>query len=255
MSADETSTTLDILLLQARTPDDPILEHEYECFLERAGRPPEAFWAVNMATDPFGPELLADVDVVTVGGAGDYSLVEDDADWFEALFATMRSVVDRGVPMFASCFGLQAMVRALGGALARDSASSEVGTFEMRLTARGCRDPFFGNLPESFDAQLGHKDSVVELPDGCVRLAESERCPVQAVRIEGEPVYATQFHPELTARDNIERYARYIESYKGIDESYEEAMERAEALHRESPEAASLIERFLDATERRHAAA
>lgn len=255
MTVSETSTTLDILLLQARTPDDPILEHEYECFLERAGRPPEAFRALNMVTESFGPELLKEFDVVTVGGAGDYSLVEGEADWFEDLFATMRSVVDRGMPMFASCFGLQAMIQALDGRLVRDPEASEVGTFEMRLTDEGRRDPFFGDLPEAFDAQLGHKDSVVELPDSCVRLAESERCPVQAVRIEGQPIYATQFHPELTARDNIERYARYIESYKGIDESYEEAMERAEALHRESPEAAGLLERFLDATERRHAAA
>lgn len=238
---------LDILLLQAREPGASVLDHELECFVERAGRPRESFTAVNMATETVGPERLEEFDVVTVGGSGEFSLVESDEPWFDALEALMVAIADRSKPMFASCFGLQALVRALDGELARDSAQEEVGTFEMELTASGRQDPIFRQLPARFDAQLGHKDSVVELPQSAVRLAASERCDVQAVRLADRPIYATQFHPELAARDNIKRYARYIESYKGIDQSYETAMERAREVHRESPEAERLLGLFLDA--------
>jgi len=249
MASNDSARSPTLLLLQARVADDPILEHELDCFERRTGWPPAAIRAVNMATEPVGPELLDEVDVVTVGGAGDFSLVEDDADWFEDLFETMRSVVDRAVPMFASCFGFQALIGAFGGRLVRAPDRSEVGTFEMRLTPEGRRDPVFGRLPDTFDAQLGHKDSAVGVPDRFVRLAFSERCPVQAVRVPEAPIYATQFHPELTARDNIERYARYIELYKKLDESEEDAMERAEAVHRKSPEAARLLGWFLESLE------
>lgn len=235
-----------ILLLQARTEGDPILEHEFECFVDRVDCSTEAFHAVNMVTDGIEPGLLDEFDAVMVGGAGDFSIVEGDFEWYEPLMETMRAVIDRGVPMFASCFGFHALVAALGGRLAHSSERSEVGTFEIRLTDAGRKDSFFGQFPDRFDAQLGHKDSVDELPSKLVRLAESERCQIQAVRVPGEPIFATQFHPELSAADNIERYARYLQNYKGAEETHDEAMERAERIHRESPVANGLLEKFLE---------
>jgi GMP synthase (glutamine-hydrolysing) len=51
-------------------------------------------------------------------------------------------------------------------------------------------------LPETFEAFVGHKEAVTELPPHAVRLASSPSCPVQAFRVRSR-VYATQFHPEL----------------------------------------------------------
>ena len=235
-----------ILLLQARAPDDPILEHELDCFVRRTGLPRASFRAVNMAEVDFGPHLLDDVDLVTVGGAGDYSVVQGGFDWHEEMLALIGLVCERGTPMFASCFGFQALVQCFGGELETAPARAEIGTFTVRLTEEGRRDDFFGQLPEAFDAQFGHKDSVMRLPSGLTRLAASDRCPVQAVRVADKPIVATQFHPELSARDNIHRYVRYITNYKGFDETHEEAVARAERIHRESPEANRLLERFLD---------
>ncbi len=100
-------------------------------------------------------------------------------------------------------------------------------------------------MAPSFDAQLGHNDSVVEMPPGLACLARSERCSVQAVRVPGAPIVATQFHPELTDRDNIRRYLRYLEAYKKPGESMEQARERAEQMHRPSPRANALIAQFV----------
>lgn len=151
--------------------------------------------------------------------------------------------------MFASCFGFQALVASMGGELRTDASLAELGTFPIEVTEQGASDPVFGPLAPSFDAQLGHNDSVVTLPEGLVCLARSERCPVQAVRVPGAPIVATQFHPELTDRDNIRRYLRYLEAYKKPGESMQEARERAEAMHRPSPQANDLLSTFV----RRHA--
>ena len=46
-----------------------------------------------------------------------------------------------------------------------------------------------------FDAFVGHKEAVQELPPGCVQLVAGDGCPFQMIRY-GKNVYATQFHPE-----------------------------------------------------------
>ena len=67
-------------------------------------------------------------------------------------------------PAFASCWGFQALARALGGEVVTDLVRAEVGTFEIQLTAAGRSDPLFGPLGERFLAQLGHQDVVTRLP-------------------------------------------------------------------------------------------
>lgn len=242
----KSTDTPHILLIQARQPDDPILEHEFECFVARTRFSSEAFTAVNMATDSVPADLLGRVDLVTVGGAGDFSVVERGFDWYDELLGVMQQVVDRELPMFASCFGFQALVQVYGGELASLPECAEIGTHTIELTEEGRRDSFFRHLPDRFRAQLGHQDSVTDLPGGLTRLACSDNCPVQAVRVPEKPIYATQFHPELSADENIDRYVRYLQNYKKIEESRNEALERAERIHSPSPEANELFSRFID---------
>ena len=84
-----------------------------------------------------------------------------------------------------------------------------------------CRERLFGDgldhrpkaLPERFVAQQGHKDRATVLPTSVQNLASSQRCPHQALRVPGQPVWATQFHPELTWQDNRLRFERYFAMY------------------------------------------
>jgi GMP synthase (glutamine-hydrolysing) len=235
-----------ILLLHARDPDDPSLTHEYECFVARSGEPADSFVQLNLTTHtPLGPELFDGVDCVMVGGSGAYSLTKGGADWFEPMLELMREIVARRVPLFASCFGFQALVVAMGGELRADPERAELGTYALTLTDAGRADPLFSELPDTFDVQLGHNDSVVSLPDGLVNLASTERCLYQSVRVPGAPIYATQFHPELTDKDNILRYMRYLEHYIRPGETIEDARHRAYSMHRPSPDANAMIRRFL----------
>lgn len=224
-----------------------MLDHELRCFAKRCQLSPDAFESVNMAEGSFGAELLDGPDAIMVGGAGEYSVVEGGFDWHETMLDLMRAVARKRMPMFASCFGFQAIIQAFGGTVDTVPHMSELGTYEVTLTDAGRRDPIFGEHPDVFDAQFGHNDSATALPDELVLLARSERCPHQAVRFSDAPIVATQFHPELCAEDNMERYIAYLQNYEAAAITREQAREKALQMHRPSPHASHLLREFVNA--------
>ena len=234
---------LRILLLQARAEDDPMKEEEVLSFAEKSGLPPEQFLQHDLLTGP--PELsrVLDLDAMMVGGSGDYYVSKRNLPAFDELLELLAEVVAAGHPTFASCFGFQLLTVALGGEIVHDPSSTEVGTFELVLTAAGEKDPLLGSLPPRFMAQLGRKDRAARLPEGVSNLASSELNPHQAFRVPGQPVWATQFHPELAAETNRLRFLRYLDGYS----MHMTPEERREALERfkESPETARLLPAFL----------
>ena len=236
---------LSALLIQAREPGDPILAHELECFLRQSGLSPDQFVTLNLPQASCYRPALKRADVVFVGGSGDFSVVVGGFPWHAMLLEVMREVVARKTPMFASCFGFQALIQALGGTLVREPACAELGTHPIALTPQGIEDAIFGALPRKFDAQLGHHDSACVLPASLIPLASSQRCAIQAVAHLEAPIWATQFHPELTDRDNITRYLRYIQAYKAPEDSMDHARQKARQMHRPSPQANTLIPGFL----------
>ena len=235
-------------LLQAREPDDVVRIEERQSFADRLGVPVEQVVAHNLITDSTSLDALIDgFDAVLVGGSGSYSVL-DDLPWIHAFMDLLGEIADTRTPMFASCFGFQGLVVALGGEVRPAEERSEVGTYRIRLTPDAANDDIFSSLPPQFDAQQGHKDSAVRLPSGVIHLAASERCEYQALRITGARIYATQFHPELTGADNQARFLRYYELYRKVFDE-----ERAAAIlhgHRESPESNALLSHFAQALDR-----
>ena len=203
------------LLLQARDPDDEMLSQEQRCFADKLGVGVESIAAHNLIAGP--PELSWPLDsrAVFIGGSGDYLVSRGNLPRFADTLEYLRRLVDAGHPMFASCFGFQCLVAALGGVIIHDVENAEVGTFEITLTEDGRTDPLLGRLPATFAAQEGHKDRAQELPRAAVHLASSRRSAYQAFRLADRPVWATQFHPELNRDENRERYERYLEHYRG----------------------------------------
>ncbi len=229
------TSPLHILLIQARSEGDPMAEHELEAFSARCELPTDAFDIFNVATDDRDDFDLQGFDAVMVGGSGDFSLVDGGFDWHGDFLDLMRHLLEASIPTFASCFGT----------LARDDDRAEIGTFTIRLTDAADDDPLFGDLPAEFDAQLGHNDSAVELSDELIHLAESHCCRYQAVRVRNRPIIATQFHPELTRDDNLDRFRNYLKNYKTPGQNFDEAMAYAEKIHRESPHSCGLLESFV----------
>lgn len=233
---------LKFTLLQCRNPDDPMRQQEINCFLEVLKISRSQLTAINILSESPGDFIFDKTDLVLVGGAGDYSVL-DDASFLPPFFDFFCQVCERGFPMFASCFGFQATCLALGGNVIADTENTEVGTYKLQLTQAGKADVVFGVLPEMFDAQMGHKDRASQLPSEAINLAFSERAPFQAFKIKDKPIYATQFHPELNVAQNRERFETYINAYAG--KNIKQDVETIRNSFRETKETYSLLPTYI----------
>jgi len=233
---------LRFMLLQVRNADDAMREQEVDCFaraLHCDRRQIQVFSILEGV--PTRDELDA-VDMVLLGGSGDYSVAEGGS-WLPAALATMRELYEWSKPTFASCWGFQAMSLALGGAVVTDMTRAELETATVYLTPNGREDPVFGTLPNPFVAHMGHQDIVDRLPQSAELLASTDRVVNQAFRIPGKPIYATQFHPELTRATFLERvraYPEYVENIAGVP------YPTFAAGCREASEAGNLIRRCVE---------
>ncbi|MCC9604918.1 type 1 glutamine amidotransferase [Blastopirellula sp. JC732] len=198
------------LLIQIRNADDPIRGQEIGCFARALECHPSQIEPFDLLSGAPSERHLAEIDMVMIGGSGHYS-VASDGEWLHAAMAGLRKIVELEVPMFGSCWGFQALARALGGRVIHDLEHAELGTHELFLTDAGRADPIFGTLSQRFPAYMGHEDRVIELPPGVDLLASSDLVPQQAFRVHNKPIYCTQFHPELTVPALLERVRAYPE--------------------------------------------
>ena len=242
MGADNGRRRPRILLLQARRDADPMRGQELHCFIRRTGLPPENVRAHDLCDGTPGLDEVLRHDALMIGGSGDYNVTERNLPGHERFLELMREVTERGHPTFASCFGYQAIVQALGGEVVRDSANTEIGTLTLTLTDEGRADPLFCTLPATFTGQFGHKERASTIPAGLPNLASTDRVAYQALRVPGKPVWGTQFHPELDRASNLERFETYAENY--APEMLEQKA-KILRLFRESPESSALLARFL----------
>ena len=232
---------INYLLLQVRNPDDPMREHELNAFGRALGAVNGRIRVFDLLNRPLARGDIDRTDMFLIGGSGHYSATAT-GPWIERALDSLRAVHDSAKPTFASCWGFQAMARALGGRVVHDPLRAELGTHLLSVTEAGASDPLFGPLAPSFAGQMGHEDCVDELPSGTTLLASSDKTNHQAYRFDDRPIYCTQFHPELSRRDMLQRvkhYPHYVEKIAGVP------IGRFAELLSETPEAESLLKRFV----------
>jgi GMP synthase (glutamine-hydrolysing) len=235
------TSRLRFLLLQVRNADDPVRMQEVDCFARALGCERDQIRVFDLLAGAPTVTQLDAVDTVLLGGSGDYSVAQG-GPWLAAALEAMRTLYDLGKPTFASCWGFQAMARALGGEVVTDLNRAELGSITVQLTPAGKRDPVFGHLSPTFLALMGHQDIVDRLPAGATLLASSQRVENQAFRFDGKPIYCTQFHPELNRSTFLERlwnYPWYVERIVGV------GIDDFVATCRETPETSGLLLRFV----------
>ncbi|MCA9232365.1 MAG: type 1 glutamine amidotransferase [Planctomycetales bacterium] len=231
---------LRFLLLQIRDADDPIRPQEVGCFVRAIGCEEQAVIPLDLLSGFPTDAQLQKVDAVLIGGSGNYSAA-GQSPWLDSTLAGFRRLVELRKPTFASCWGFQAIARAMGGRCIHDPPHAELGTLEFQLTPAGLYDPLFGGLPDPFLGLAGHEDHVVELPPGAVLLASSPLVKHQAFRLADMPIYCTQFHPELDLKAFLERVAQYPQYVKRIAGATLEQFARS---CREAPDTPQLLRRF-----------
>ena len=107
---------------------------------------------------------------------------------------TIAAAIERSLPVFGVCLGLQGMVEHLGGAL--DVLSYPMHGKASRIRVLGGQ--LFAGLPDEFTAARYHSLFAVreQLPAELQITAESEDGVIMAIEHSTLPLAAVQFHPE-----------------------------------------------------------
>ena len=105
-----------------------------------------------------------------------------------------EDILRLGIPVLGICYGMQLACEALGGKVA-NTTSREYGRAHCRITSTG---DLFANFPEQTEVWMSHGDQVQSISDQFVALAQTDSCPVAAVKHRELPIYGLQFHPEVT---------------------------------------------------------
>lgn len=207
--------------------------HELGCLVRAGGLTIDDFRIFDATREEITDDLHEQYDAVFIGGTGDFSVAQDRPEWFDPLARWTAGLLQKGVPSLGLCYGFHLMAHALGGEVKTRPDLEETGTFEVRLTDEGRQDDILKCLPGRFLAQQGHHDVVINMPEGWVRLADSQRCHWQGFKHPEKPFYGLQFHPELRKEDFMDRMRAYADSYASTPEVFEEINKQVQQTHNE----------------------
>jgi GMP synthase (glutamine-hydrolysing) len=136
------------------------------------------------------PQTIADLNphgLILSGGPA--SVYEPGAPQLQA------DLLKFGKPILGICYGMQALVHALGGKV-DPSDKREYGPAVVEVTAPDA--PLFSHMTTpTTDVWMSHGDRVVGLPAGFEPIAQSSNSPYAAIADPARRLYGLQFHPEV----------------------------------------------------------
>jgi GMP synthase (glutamine-hydrolysing) len=98
------------------------------------------------------------------------------------------------IPVLGICYGMQLSSQILGGKV-KSCTKREFGRSAIRVQAN---DPLFYGVPDESVVWMSHGDQVEAGGRDFISIAQTETCPVAAVRHVQLPVVGLQFHPEVS---------------------------------------------------------
>ena len=98
------------------------------------------------------------------------------------------------LPLLAVCYGAQYLAHFSGGNV-KQSNLREYGRANLSKIKGG--EIFFEGIESGSQVWMSHGDTIDKLPRGGVLLASTQDVTNAAFRVEGEPTFGIQFHPEV----------------------------------------------------------
>lgn len=233
---------LKLLLLQIRDGAQVRYE-EHQSFASYCRVEPEQIEILNLFDRPdFTPDVADGYDALLVGGASEANVLEPvKYPFVHDAQRLILHAMNRDQPVFASCFGFQLAVLALGGEILHRDQDFEMGTLPISLTPAAADDPLFRDCPNPFMAVSVHRQYAQELPEQCELLALTEQC-IHAFKVRDRRFWAFQFHPEVDKRILVERLTYYKTHYTDGDDHLDKVLAAAV----ETPESNGLMTAFVD---------
>ena len=196
--------TKPFLILQLR-PEDEASDDEYAAILRAGDLTADQTRRIRLDRDALPDDLDMGAYAGTIVGGGPGCVSDAPADKTPvdaraeaACLSLMPQITDRDLPFMGCCYGIGILAHHLGAEVSKDRFGEPVSAATCTRTDMGKSDPLLADLPDQFDAFVGHKEAVQHLPEGSVHLLRGSACPFQMIRYKSN-VYATQFHPEADA--------------------------------------------------------
>lgn len=189
-----------VALLVAR-PQSVLAQDEYDSFLKLSALPASHLVAFNLLEQPLESfDFNACSAIIITGSPLTFSAKQKSGPQERMdmqLAEICRQAYERDFPLLGVCYGLEVLLDALGGRIEYVNGE-EISASKIILTPQAQTDEIFCHFPKEFYSITGHNESCTQLPESAVLLGRGENCPVQLVRVKNN-LYATQFHPEITA--------------------------------------------------------
>ena len=131
-------------------------------------------------------EVLAHDPKGFILSGGPRSIYEPDTPFLPAY------VIATGLPILGICYGMQALVDALGGKVA-PAGEREYGQAEMMVT----HPSVLLREEDQPRVWMSHGDRIESLPEGFTVLARTVNSPIAALGNQERGYYGLQFHPEV----------------------------------------------------------
>ena len=109
-----------------------------------------------------------------------------------------QCVFDLGVPILGICYGMQTLAEQMGGHVI-SSDQKEFGHSKLEIINDSI---LFKDLDKKINVWMSHGDQVQDLPDEFNLSASTDTAPIAAMEHKTLPIYAIQFHPEVTHTDH-----------------------------------------------------
>ena len=105
-----------------------------------------------------------------------------------------KIVFDLNIPILGICYGMQTLAEQFGGQVI-SSKKKEFGYSQLNISS-DC--VLFSNLGKTLNVWMSHGDQVQDIPDNFDLVAVTNSAPIAAMQHSTKPIYALQFHPEVT---------------------------------------------------------
>ena len=119
---------------------------------------------------------------------GPNSVYEDNAPKCD------EKIFNLGIPVLGICYGMQLMVKELGGNVTPAINKAEYGRAPINIDFES---DLLSNVKDKSIMWMSHGDSINSLPDGFIKIAHTENTLHAAVSNKDKNLYGVQFHPEV----------------------------------------------------------
>lgn len=156
------------------------------------------------------PEIDADVKAVILSGSP-YSVNDG------LLPAIDLSGIRGKYPLLGVCYGAQYLAQRNGGKV----TPSKIREYGRANLSSVNDDVLFKGISANSQVWMSHGDTITEIPSNFKIIASTHDVKVAAFKIEGEPTYAIQFHPEVThSIDGKTLLENFVKDVAGLSQNW-----------------------------------